>query len=126
MTAKKFCTATSILTLAIIAMLGLVSPTWATYSLVWSDEFNGTTLDAANWAPDIGNGCPSLCGWGNGELEYYRSENVTVSGGNLVLSARDESFGGASFTSGKVTTRGKQTFLYFPARPLPGKCKAVQ
>ncbi|MDX2475278.1 MAG: family 16 glycosylhydrolase [Candidatus Krumholzibacteria bacterium] len=112
MTTKKFCTATSIMALAIIAMLGLVTPTWATYSLVWSDEFNGIALDPGNWAPDIGTGCPSLCGWGNGELEYYRSENVTVTGGNLVLTARDESYDGASFTSGKVTTRGKQTFLY--------------
>ncbi len=94
------------------AVLGLSSPGMATYSLVWSDEFNGTTLDTNNWAPDIGTGCPNLCGWGNNELEYYRAENVTVSGGNLVLTARDQSFGGSSFTSGKITTRGKQTFLY--------------
>jgi beta-glucanase (GH16 family) len=84
----------------------------ATWALVWSDEFNGTTLDAANWTPDIGNGCPSLCGWGNNELQYYRSQNVAVTGGNLVLTARAESYGGASFTSGKVTTRGKHSFLY--------------
>jgi beta-glucanase (GH16 family) len=104
----------SILTmaLAIAIVIGAAAPASATYSLVWSDEFNGTSLDYANWTPDIGNGCPSLCGWGNNELEYYRAENVTVSGGNLVLETRDESYGGASFTSGKVTTRGKQTFLY--------------
>ena len=90
----------------------VISPAHATYSLVWSDEFNGTGLDAANWTPDIGNGCPSLCGWGNNELEYYRAENVTVSGGNLVLTTLEESYAGSSFTSGKVTTRGKQTFLY--------------
>lgn len=112
MTDRKFSTSLNGLALAMIAVLGLVTPAWATYSLVWSDEFNGTTLNAENWAPDIGTGCPSLCGWGNGELEYYRAENVTVSGGNLILTARDESYGGASFTSGKVTTRGKQTFLY--------------
>ncbi len=99
-------------TIAVISMGLLANPAQATYSLVWSDEFDGTTLNAANWTPDIGTGCPSLCGWGNNELEYYRAENVTISGGNLILTTRDESYGGASFTSGKITSRGKQTFLY--------------
>ncbi|MBM4130494.1 glycoside hydrolase family 16 protein, partial [bacterium] len=85
-------------------------PAAATWSLVWADEFGGTSLDAANWAPDIGDGCPTLCGWGNNELQYYRSQNVAVTGGNLVLTARAESFGGRAFTSGKVTTRGKRSF----------------
>jgi beta-glucanase (GH16 family) len=104
--------ATSAVALAIIVALGGAAPASATYSLIWSDEFNGTSLDSNNWAPDIGDGCPSLCGWGNNELQYYRAENVAVSGGNLILTARDESFGGRSFTSGKVTTRGKHSFLY--------------
>ena len=90
----------------------LASPSFATWSQVWSDEFNGTALDPTNWTADIGTGCPSLCGWGNNELEYYRSQNVTVAGGNLVLTAKAESYGGASFTSGKVTTSGKRSFLY--------------
>jgi len=98
--------------LAILAVASAAAPAAATWSIVWADEFNGTSLDAANWAPDIGTGCPNLCGWGNNELQYYRSENVTVTGGNLVLTARAESYGGASYTSGKVTTRGKRSFLY--------------
>ena len=100
------------LAIAAVLVLGSVAPGYATYSLVWSDEFDGSSLNTANWTPDIGTGCPSLCGWGNNELEYYRSQNVTVTGGNLVLTARAESYGGASFTSGKVTTRGKRSFLY--------------
>lgn len=34
-------------------------------ALVWSDEFDGTELDATNWAPQIGDGCSlgqDLCG----------------------------------------------------------------
>ncbi len=112
MTNLNFSTAICPLALAILLALGSTAPVYATYSLVWSDEFNGTSLDASNWTPDIGTGCPDLCGWGNAELEYYRAENVTVSGGNLVLTSRDESYGGASFTSGKVHTRNKQFFLY--------------
>ncbi len=98
--------------LAILLAGGLVAPAEASWSLVWSDEFNGTTLDTGNWSYDTGTGCPSLCGWGNNELQYYRSQNVTVSGGNLVITSRAESYGGASFTSGKVHTRGKRTVLY--------------
>jgi len=98
--------------IAMIAFTGFVTPVTADMSLVWSDEFDGTSLDTGNWTTDIGDGCPSLCGWGNNELEYYRAENVTVSGGNLVLTARQESYGGQWFTSGKVHTRNKQSFLY--------------
>lgn len=101
-----------VLASAITLTMGFITPAYATYSLVWSDEFNGTSLDASNWTPDIGDGCPYLCGWGNNELQYYRAENVTVSGGNLVLTTLAQSFGGRSYTSGKVTTRNKQTFLY--------------
>lgn len=88
------------------------APAHASWSLVWSDEFNGTSLDTGNWSTDVGTGCPDLCGWGNNELQYYRSQNVAVSGGNLVITARAESFGGASFTSGKIHTRDKRSFLY--------------
>jgi beta-glucanase (GH16 family) len=99
--------------IAVFAALTILSsPAHATWSLVWSDEFNGTGLDAAKWTPDIGNGCPDLCGWGNNELQYYRAENVSVSGGNLVLTALAESYGGYSFTSGKVHTRDKYSVLY--------------
>ncbi len=96
-------TSTLLRATALVALIALggATPAAATFSLVWSDEFNGTSLDANNWTPDIGTGCPSLCGWGNAELEYYRAENVTVTGGNLVLTTRDENFGGASYTSGK-------------------------
>jgi beta-glucanase (GH16 family) len=97
---------------AILVAACLASPAHATYSLVWADEFNGTTLSTADWNYDIGTGCPSLCGWGNNELEYYRSQNVAVTGGNLVITAKAESFGGSSFTSGKIHTKNKHSFLY--------------
>jgi beta-glucanase (GH16 family) len=92
--------------------IGMASPAAAVYSLVWSDEFDGSSLNTGNWTIDIGDGCPNLCGWGNNELEYYRAENVTVTGGNLILTARQENYGGRAFTSGKVHTRNKQSFLY--------------
>ncbi|HYC28925.1 MAG TPA: glycoside hydrolase family 16 protein, partial [Chitinophagaceae bacterium] len=65
----------------------------ATYQLVWSDEFNGTSVSTSNWNFETGAG-----GWGNNEKQYYRSQNATVSGGNLIITAKKESFGGASYT----------------------------
>src|SRR4051812_12074835 len=67
-----------------------------TYQLVWSDEFNGTSVNTANRTFETGAG-----GWGNNEQQYYRSQNATVSNGNLVITAKRESFGGASYTSAR-------------------------
>lgn len=82
------------------------------YDLVWNDEFSGTTLDPANWTHQIGTGCPSLCGWGNNELQYYRSQNTTVEGGHLIIEAKQESFGGRNYTSSRINTQNKQSFEY--------------
>ena len=47
------------------------------YQLVWSDKFGGAEVDPSKWVFQIGDGCPTLCGWGNNELQYYRSENAS-------------------------------------------------
>lgn len=86
-------------------------PVYDGYELVWSDEFDGSSLNPANWSYDIGNGCPDLCGWGNNELQYYRSQNVSVSDGRLTIEAREQD-AGYDYTSGKIHTCGKQDFLY--------------
>lgn len=79
----------------------------ATWQLVWADEFNGTSVNTTNWNFETGAG-----GWGNNEQQYYRSQNASVSAGNLVITARRESFGGASYTSARMTTQNKRTFTY--------------
>ena len=79
--------------------------------LVWSDEFNGSSLDGSNWVYDIGTGGS---GWGNNELQYYtnRSQNVQVTGGNLVITAQKESYGGKNYTSARIKTKGLRQFTY--------------
>jgi beta-glucanase (GH16 family) len=69
------------------------------WQLVWSDEFTSSISPA--WGFDIGNGTN---GWGNRELEYYRRENATIENGQLVITAKRESFGGFNYTSAKLTT----------------------
>ena len=81
-------------------------------TLVWNDEFDDQVLNTDDWSYDIGDGCPNLCGWGNEELEYYREQNVWLEDGRLTIEAREESFGGSFYTSGKIVTRGKQAVQY--------------
>ncbi len=76
---------------------------------VWADEFDGTQLDTSKWTYDVGD-----WGWGNNELQYYtrnRTENVRIADGNLIIEARKNDQG-ARWTSGRLTTRGKVSFLY--------------
>lgn len=79
------------------------------YRLVWSDEFDGNSLDTSKWGYDIGGQ-----GWGNNELEYYtnRWENAYVTGGLLHIKAMRESFGGRDYTSARLLTKGKFEFQY--------------
>lgn len=95
----------------ILAIAIFCADGYGDYQLVWSDEFDGTSLNMLNWSYDIGNGCPDLCGWGNNELQYYRAENVSVSGGNLIIEIREDD-AGYDYTSGKIHSRNKQDFLY--------------
>ena len=84
------------------------------YSLVWADEFNGTSLNTTDWTNENGDGCPGNCGWGNNEQEYYtdRPENLFFQNGKLIIEARKESFAGKPYTSSKILTRGKKTFKF--------------
>jgi beta-glucanase (GH16 family) len=75
------------------------------YQLVWSDEFN--TSIGPDWVFETGAG-----GWGNNEKQFYQQQNATVSNGNLVITARKESVGGAAYTSARMITRGKKSFQY--------------
>jgi beta-glucanase (GH16 family) len=78
------------------------------WTLVWSDEFNGTSVNLSNWNFEVGGG-----GWGNHELEYYTNgANASIQNGALVIEARRQSMGGMSYTSSRMTTKGKHEFTY--------------
>ena len=75
-------------------------------TLVWSDEFDGTSIDMSNWTHELGAG-----GWGNNELQAYTNDpqNSFISEGNLVIAAMAE---GAGYTSARMVTRDKQEFAF--------------
>jgi beta-glucanase (GH16 family) len=83
------------------------------WELVWSDEFDadgGEPIDDAYWTCEVGGH-----GWGNAQLEHDtdRIENVAHDGdGNLVITARKETYRGNDYTSGRCNTRDKVEFTY--------------
>ena len=77
-------------------------------TMVWNDEFDGVSL-SNQWTYEIGTG---NWGWGNNELQYYRQENVTVEDGLLKITAKNQSFGGSNYTSGRIKTQAAQSFQY--------------
>jgi beta-glucanase (GH16 family) len=79
------------------------------FELVWSDEFDGDSIDRTNWTFDIGG-----WGWGNGEAQYYtsRPENARVENGMLVIEGRQERFEDSYYTSARLKTQGLREFRY--------------
>ena len=77
-------------------------------NLVWSDEFDVDGVpDTTKWGYDLGAGG----GWGNNEVQTYTNaaSNVTVSAGNLVITALKT---GSSYTSARLKSENKFEFTY--------------
>jgi beta-glucanase (GH16 family) len=80
--------------------------------LLFADDFTGpagTGPSTAYWTAATGAG-----GWGNAELEYYTATgNAALDGaGNLAITARQETVGGASYTSARIHGNGKVATTY--------------
>ncbi|MGB1670508.1 MAG: family 16 glycosylhydrolase [Flavobacteriales bacterium] len=75
-------------------------------TLVWSDEFDGESIDLSHWTYDLG-----ASGWGNQELQNYTSdsENSYVNDGNLFIVAREN---GIHYTSARMKSIGLQEFQF--------------
>ena len=72
---------------------------------IWSDEFNGTSVDQSNWSY-ITNVHVN-----NEQQQYTNSaQNISVSGGTLKITARLQSNNGYPFTSGRLESAGKRQF----------------
>ena len=88
--------------------------------LLWSEEFNGNSVNSGTWNLQDGNGCQiGLCGYGNAELQYYSPNNASIvnvpfeSGTRaLAIQARSQTVGSNVFTSARLDTRGKVQVQY--------------
>lgn len=85
-------------------------PTW---NLVWSDDFEGRSLDFSKWEIEV-----NAFGGGNQELQLYtdRSDNVRVENGTLVLEARRDNAGIAGtvreYSSGRIRSKRRGDWKY--------------
>lgn len=85
------------------------TPALPGWEWVWSDEFDGPTLNPDNWLAETGAG-----GWGNNELQFYtdRPENLRLENGLLVIEARKEDYRGSRYTSARIKTESRRVFRY--------------
>src|SRR5688572_12820323 len=105
-----------------VAVLCICVPAFSqTWTLVWNDEFNGSTLDLSKWTYETGTGVNG--DWGTGQLDAAtsRPENVSIKtgiagadGNVLAITTRKESYsvpekrgGRRNYTSGRINTSGK-------------------
>jgi len=83
------------------------------WQLVWSDEFNGTTLDPTIWTPTVAG-----TGFGNKELEYYtsRPQNLKVENGHLVITSLLENYTVSTtswkYTSARISSQNLKNVTY--------------
>ena len=82
--------------------------------LVWSEEFNGNSIDPEKWFFATGDGDEQGLppGWGNNELQYYLPDNASVEGGILTITAKRESIAGFNYTSARLNTQDRFAFKY--------------
>ena len=96
-------------------------PMLAAYQLVWSDEFNGTSLNTDVWNYELGVGT-NCDGNGNWERQEYVNDanNIYVSDGNLVIKATYDNHTyvngtcsyGAYWKSARINTKNKVKVRY--------------
>jgi len=76
--------------------------------LVWSDEFDASSLDLTKWSYEVRDV------WFNNELQATTNSrnNVTLLNGNLQITALQQALNGRTYTSGRIVTKGKQSFTF--------------
>lgn len=87
------------------------------WKLVFSDEFDGTTLSAAKWNVLVREHSK------HGELQYYVPDEILVENGVLRIRSSRRDYGTQHYTSGRIDTSGRFAPVYgrFEIRAkLPG------
>ena len=74
------------------------SPDLSGWNNVWNDEFNGSWIDHSRWELSSHENSP------NNELQFYLPEQVSVSGGQLHITATNQPMGSKPYRSGLVRT----------------------
>lgn len=88
--------------------------TYDGYTLIWNDEFSGTTLNNDKWAYETGTGVNGDFGTGQLDRATNLGTNVgilpssnTATDGSLAITTRREFYVDRNYTSGRINTSGK-------------------
>ena len=112
----------------IVALLALLSgPVHAGWQQTFSDEFTAPSVDFTKWQTMDSFGVNTLSGGGVQEQQCYEDAALSQSGGNLIVSAKKETFAACrgaidvkaiQYSSGRITSLKSfsQQFGYFEAR----------
>ncbi|MFY9470025.1 MAG: family 16 glycosylhydrolase [Solirubrobacterales bacterium] len=96
------------------------------WTQIWGDEFNGSALDESKWSALRGDARWEYGSPFNPSIEdaFYTKNNVTVNGGNLVMTLKKEAAGGYPYSSGMVQSGQDFGFRYgfIEARTYAPKC----
>ncbi len=92
--------------LVIPAAPALAAPPSSLYTLVWSDEFDGTTVDTTKWhhRTDVKR------------ESAQRPENVSVAGGLMTIALKKEAFNGKEYTGGGLISKKAFRYGYYETR----------
>ena len=91
-----------------VAIISLTMNAQTGFSLVYDDEFDGTTLDLTKWNIQVGYAA-------NQEKEYYTdgTNNIRVENGNLIISAKKENYVvDRNYSSGRIYSKSKGYIKY--------------
>ncbi len=84
------------------------------YTLLWNDEFNGTSLNSGKWGYETGTGVNGDFGTGQLDRATSRTENVSIlpssdhpGDGALAITTRREFYTDRNYTSGRINTNEK-------------------
>jgi beta-glucanase (GH16 family) len=92
--------------IALLALTSAGAQSLNGWSLIWSDEFNGSSLDGSKWQLENNEGDHGMSAYTS------RPQNLSVSDGCLVLQAQKENYSGKPYTSTQVSSRGKGFWKY--------------
>ena len=119
-TAMKKLTLRILLTAAALVTLGggmALTPKASARTLLWSDEFNGTSVNTKNWSIYDNKA--------DGSDSWFLARNLTVSGGTLKIANKEESYNGRHWSGGGlecIANHPQYCYLEARVRITPANC----
>ncbi len=108
-----------------VLALSLAAPAWAQcpteieWFPTWNEEFNGTSLNPANWR------ALNIAWPYNNEQQYYADTHATVANGELTILSTNQRQGGRNYTSARIES-GDRFFQRYGRFEMRAKLPSTQ